>query len=200
MRDCFAPKYWAGAALVAAVALVGSTGCADEVWVGAYSHDLSSGPREGGLDVQLGYRTARLDALRLLGRPSVDGMATFNNQTSTHSAALGLDWAIGLGGRFYIRPGFGLAYTTGKAVLPPANAPGLSPQELERRLHLRARRIDFGSHVLFKPEMAIGYQVSDRVAVEASYVHLSNGQIFHKGKNQGLDDAGARLVWRFGAR
>jgi len=200
MFDCLAPKFWAGAAFAAVIVSAGSPACASEVWVGAYSHDFSSGPREGGFDIQLGYRTARLEALRLLGRPSVDGMVTLNNQTSTHSAAIGLDWAIGLGGGFYIRPGFGLAYTTGKAVLPPANAPGLSPQELERRLHLRERRIDFGSHMLFKPEMAVGYRVSDRLAVEASYVHLSNGQIFHKGKNQGLDDAGARLVWRFGAR
>lgn len=200
MLDGLAPKCWAGAAFAAAVVLAGGQARADEVWVGAYWHDLSSGPREGGYDIQLGYRTRRLDALRFLGRPSVDVQAAFNNETSTDYAAVGLDWAIGLGGGFYIRPGFGLAYTTGKAVLPPANAPGLSPAELERRLHLRERRIDFGSHLLFKPEMAVGYRFSDRVALEASYVHLSNGQIFHKGKNQGLDDAGARLVWRFGAR
>ncbi len=200
MVGCLAPKCWAGAVFTAAIILAGGQARADEVWVGAYSHDLSSGPREGGFDVQIGYRTRRLDTLRALGRPSVDVQAAFNNETSTDYAAIGLDWEIGLTGGFYIRPGFGLAYTTGKAVLPPANAPGLSPEELERRLHLRARRIDFGSHVLFKPEMALGYRVSDRLALEASYVHLSNGQVFHQGKNQGLDDAGARLVWRFGAR
>ncbi|MEO6339503.1 MAG: acyloxyacyl hydrolase [Caulobacteraceae bacterium] len=200
MLDCLAPKFWAGGALVAATVLIGGQARADEVWVGAYSHDLSSGPREGGVDVQLGYRTSRLDALRVLGRPSIDGQVAFNNESSTHFAAIGLDWEIGLAGGVYIRPGIGLAYTTGKAVLPPANAPGLSPQELERRLHLRARRIDFGSHVLFKPELTLGYRMSDRLAVEASYVHLSNGQVFHKGKNQGLDDLGARLVWRFGSR
>ena len=200
MLDCLAPKYWAGAVFAAALVLAGGQAKADEVWVGAYWHDFSTGPREGGFDTQFGYRTARLAGLKWLGRPSVDGQVAFNNETSTHYAAIGLDWEIGLVGHVYIRPGFGLAYTTGKAVLPPANAPGLSPEELERRLHLRERRIDFGSHMLFKPEMALGYRVSDRLAIEASYVHLSNGQIFHQGKNQGLDDAGARLVWRFGAR
>ena len=45
--------------------------------------------------------------------------------------------------------------------------------------------------------LALGYQVNDKVSVELSYTHLSNGQIFHQGKNQGLDDAGVRLVYAF---
>jgi len=173
---------------------------ADEVWVGVYGHDIAPDRRERGEDVQLGYRTARLDGLRFLGRPSLDALVSFNTRVSTHFAAVGLDWPIKLGGRVYLRPGFGLAYTTGKAVLPPANAPGLTAAELASRLAQNRKRIDFGSHVLFKPEMAVGYRINPRLALEASYVHLSNGQIFHKGKNQGLDDIGARLVWRFGAR
>lgn len=199
MSSGIAPECWAGAVLVAALVLVGGQAKAGEVWVGAYSHDFT-GDQEGGYDIQVGARTSRLDALKWLGRPAVDVQLAFNNETSTDYAAVGLDWKLRLFGKFYARPGFGLAYTTGKAVLPPANAPNLSPEELERRLHLKAVRIDFGSHVLFKPEMAVGYEFSDRLALEASYVHLSNGQIFHQGKNQGLDDAGARLVWRFGAR
>ena len=173
---------------------------ADEVWVGLYGHDaIAPDRRERGEDLQVGYRTARLPSLGFLGHPSIDALVMFNSQTSTHFAAAGLDWRIGLGHGFYIRPGFGLAYTTGKAVLPPANGPGLTPAEIASRVRVNGRRIDFGSKVLFKPELAVGYSISPRWAVEASYVHFSNGQVFHKGKNQGLDDLGARLVWRFGA-
>jgi lipid A 3-O-deacylase len=52
--------------------------------------------------------------------------------------------------------------------------------------------------VLFEPELALGYDLNDKLVGRAvSYTHLSNGQIFHQGKNQGLDDAGVRLVYKF---
>ena len=85
----------------------------------------------------------------------------------------------------------------GKAGLPPANAPGLSDEERARRTELYYTRIDFGSHVLFEPELALGYDLNDSWSTELSYTHLSNGQIFHQGKNQGLDDVGVRLVYKF---
>jgi hypothetical protein len=121
---------------------------------------------------------------------------------STHWVAVGFDWKvglqkIGLPSRFYLRPGIGLAYTTGKAKLPPVNAPGLGPVEVQRRLYLYHTRKDFGSHWEFEPNLALGYQVTPRVAAELSYEHLSNGEILHHGKNQGLDDVGVRLIYAF---
>jgi lipid A 3-O-deacylase len=72
------------------------------------------------------------------------------------------------------------------------------PVEAARRLRLYQTRIDFGSKVLFEPELALGLQLNDRVSVEASWVHLSNGRILGKSKkNQGMDDAGVRLAWKF---
>ena len=76
----------------------------------------------------------------------------------------------------------------------------VGPAELARRTELYYTRIDFGSHVLFEPELALGVDLNERLAVEASYTHLSTGQIFAQGKNQGLDDAGVRLVWKFGGK
>ena len=76
-------------------------------------------------------------------------------------------------------------------------APGLTPQETARRLELYNTRINFGSNLLFEPELSIGYRFSERLAAELSWVHISNAQIFHQGKNQGLDDAGVRLIYSF---
>jgi len=191
-----------GALAFAAPAMAG------EAFVGVYKHDvtfigdavgLGAAGREGGYDVHLGYRTSKLENLRWLGKPQVHTMVSINSKNTSNFVAAGFDWKIDLGqpGGFYLRPGMGLAYTDGKAKLPPANAPGLSPEELARRTYLYYHRIEFGSHVLFEPELALGYQVSDKVSVELSYTHLSNGQIFHQGKNQGLDDAGVRLVYAF---
>lgn len=195
------------AAAVAALA-VAAPACAGEVFVGVYKHDvtfigkavgLGAAGREDGVDVHLGYRTDRLENLRWLGKPQVHAMVSINSENTSNFVAAGFDWRIELGqpGGFYFRPGMGLAYTDGKAGLPPANAPNLTPEERARRTNLYYTRIDFGSKVLFEPELALGYQVSDRVSVELSYTHLSNGQIFHQGKNQGLDDAGVRLVYAF---
>ena len=181
---------------------------AGEAFVGAYKHDvtflgnavgLGAAGREDGVDVHLGYRTDRIQSLRWLGKPQVHAFVSINSNNTSNFVATGFDWPIELGapGGFYLRPGMGLAYTDGKTQLPPANAPGLSQAEIDRRTNLYYTRIDFGSKVLFEPELALGYRFSDKVAGELSYTHLSNGQIFHQGKNQGLDDAGARLVYKF---
>jgi hypothetical protein len=181
---------------------------AGEAFVGVYKHDvtfigdavgLGAAGREDGVDVHLGYRTDRIQSLRWLGKPQVHAMVSINSENTSNFVAAGFDWRIELGrpGGFYLRPGMGLAYTDGKAGLPPANAPGLSQAEIDRRTKLYYTRIDFGSHVLFEPELALGYDLSDSWSAELSYTHLSNGQIFHQGKNQGLDDAGVRLVYKF---
>ena len=196
------------ATAAAAVLAVAAPACASEVFVGVYKHDvtfignavgLGAAGREDGVDVHLGYRTNKLENLRWLGKPQVHTMVSINSKNTSNFVAAGFDWKIELGqpGGFYFRPGMGLAYTDGKAGLPPANAPNLTPEERARRTYLYYHRIDFGSKVLFEPELALGYQVSDKVSVELSYTHLSNGQIFHQGKNQGLDDAGVRLVYAF---
>lgn len=180
---------------------------ASEVFVGAYAHDvtfignavgLGAAGREDGVDVHLGYRTGPVAGLDFIWSPQVHAFVSINSQNTSNFAAVGFDWRIPLARKLYFRPGIGLAYTDGKTGLPAANAPNLTPEERARRTNLYYTRIDFGSNVLFEPEFALGLDLTDRLAVEASYTHLSNGQIFHQGKNQGLDDAGVRLVWKIG--
>lgn len=194
----------------AAVAALGfaAPALAQEVFGGLYKHDvtflgnavgLGAAGREDGVDVHLGYRTARVQSLGWLGRPQVHAFVSINSENTSNFVAAGFDWPIELGapGGFYLRPGFGLAYTDGEAGLPPANAPNLSQAERDRRTKLYYTRIDFGSQLLFEPELALGYKFNDSWSGELSYTHLSNGQIFHQGKNQGLDDVGVRLVYAF---
>ena len=56
-------------------------------------------------------------------------------------------------------------------------------------------RTDFGSRVLFAPELGVGYQASERVAIEASWVHISNAQLLSR-QNPGMDSVGIRLSYR----
>lgn len=197
----------AAAAAVLACAVAGRASAA-ELTLGLYAHDVSflgtaigsgAADREKGADIQLGVRSGRIEALRLIGAPQAHAFVSINTDNTSDFVAAGLSWPIALGGRFYLRPGLGLAYTDGKAGLPPVNAPGLSPAEIQRRLDLRNTRIDFGSRTLFEPEIALGARLSPRWSAELSWVHISNGEVFHHGKNQGLDDAGVRVVYALGA-
>ena len=56
-------------------------------------------------------------------------------------------------------------------------------------------RTDLGSRILFEPELGVGYRLSDRVSVEASWVHLSHAQLLSR-QNPGMDSFGVRLSWR----
>ena len=199
---------WALAAMAAALGLAGPAGAA-ELIAGAYAHDVAflgaaigsgAADREKGADFELGIRSDRIEALRLIGAPQAHAFVSVNTDNTSNFVAAGLSWPIRLGDTFYLRPGLGLAYTDGKANLPPVNAPGLTPAETQRRLNLFLTRIDFGSHMLFEPELALGAHLGGPWSVELSWVHISNGEVFHHGKNQGLDDAGVRVVYALGAR
>lgn len=189
------------ACMMLATSLSATAARAGELLAGLYAHGVGTKQsQEGGVDPLLGYRTDKIDALWWLGRPAVHVLVAGNTNVPTDFIAAGFDWRLDFTAdkRWYIRPGIGLAYTTGKANIGNAFQPGLTPTESARRYYLTHTRIDFGSHTLFEPELALGYQISPRWTGELTYLHLSNGQILHHGVNQGLDDIGLRLAYRFG--
>ena len=195
-------KTFVAAIAACAVLAYGAAAQAGELMAGLYAHGVGvKQSQEGGVDPLLGYRTDQIDALWWLGKPAVHVIVAGNTNVSTDFIAAGFDWRFNIGGRdsrWYIQPGIGMAYTTGKHDIGNAFAPGLSAAERDRRFHLSQTRIDFGDPVLFEPELALGYRISPRWNAEISYVHLSNGEILHHGENQGLDDIGLRLVYKLG--
>jgi len=160
---------------------------ADEFFTGAYQHaaelHISAGDEEGGVDAELGYRTEPMQRRILFGRPRVQFLLSRNLSGDTNFAALDLLWRHDYSERFYGQLGFGLAVHDG--VVHRADLRG------------RTNRIAFGSRVLFEPELDFGWRLSPRLALEASYVHISNGHIWTK-VNPGMDDVGVRLIYRVG--
>ncbi len=160
------------AALAAALP---SAAQASEIFGGVYVHDvdtpLSKSGIEGGADVQLGFRGGKI------GRTPIQPYAfvAVNTAGETNYAAAGISAKFGK--RVYIRPGVGLAVHTGSAknFEDPFNG-----------------KVDFGSRILFAPEVGIGFQATDRLSVEASWVHLSHAQLFGR-QNPGMDNFGVRL-------
>ena len=166
---------------IAVMALAAATPAeASEVFAGLLAHDvntpLTKGGFEDGADIELGWRGDRIRALGFIGAPSPYVFASAATGGDTHFAAAGLSWR--LGGRLFARPGVGVAVHT------------RSSHGVRNGL-----RTDFGSRVLFAPEIGIGYQVSDRVAIEATWVHLSHAQLLSR-QNPGMDAIGVRLSWR----
>ena len=53
-------------------------------------------------------------------------------------------------------------------------------------------KVDFGSRVLFEPELAVGARIGSRATIEASWVHTSHAQLFGR-QNPGMDNFGLRL-------
>ncbi|HEY0626952.1 MAG TPA: acyloxyacyl hydrolase [Allosphingosinicella sp.] len=170
-------------ALAAAATFLGlsSPAFASEIFGGLLVHDVDTpitrSGIERGLDVQLGWRGDRIEALGFIGRPSPYVFGSVNTEGGVNFAAAGISWKIG--GRAYFRPGIGLAIHDGPGEVVPGD-----------------NRIDFGSRILFEPEAAIGYQVNDRLSVEAAWVHLSHAQLFG-GQNPGMDSIGLRVNYGF---
>ncbi len=167
------PRAAAAMILSFSCALAATPATAGEVFGGLYVHDVKTpldlSGIEDGMDVQLGYRGARIGRTPI--QPYVFGAV--NSAGETSYAAVGLSARFGTS--VYIRPGLGIAVHNGSA-----------------DDYYRSDRIAFGSRVLFEPELAIGIQIDPRMSAEASLVHLSHAQLFG-GENPGIDNIGVRL-------
>jgi len=148
---------------------------AGELFGGLFVHDvdtpLTLSGVEGGADVQLGWRGGRIGKTPL--QPYIFG--ALNTAGETNYAAVGL--AARFGRHIYVRPGLGIAVHTGSAknVEDPTNG-----------------KVDFGSRILFEPELGIGADITDRLSIEGSWVHLSHARLFGR-QNPGMDNIGVRL-------
>lgn len=153
---------------------------ADEIFAGLGSQDivtpLAQDTGATGVDFQLGYRGEPIEALSFVASPSPYILASVNSAGDTSFAAVGLSWKFGE--KIYLRPGIGVAIHDGPKL---AFAPDGSQTQL-------------GSRVLFEPELAVGVKISERVDLEASWVHLSHARIFSSVQNPGIDSIGMRLV------
>lgn len=149
---------------------------AGEVFGGVFVHGVDTpftlgGDPEDGVDFHLGWRGGRIGATPI--QPYVFG--SLNSAGATSYAAAGLSAKFGKA--IYVRPGLGLAIHNGSS----ANFDNPFNDEIE-----------FGSRILFAPEVAVGAQIAPRISAEASWVHLSHATFFSN-QNPGIDTIGVRV-------
>ncbi|HEY8572976.1 acyloxyacyl hydrolase [Phenylobacterium sp.] len=188
----------AAAWAIAAVLALPAPAVAGEVFLGAYAHDIDDEisighTAESGAQVIGGFRTERIDALSFIGRPQAHVMGAVNTAGGINYAAAGVSWRFG--DTLYVRPGIGVAVHSGEVDLPSPFEPGITVAE--QKLRLQRNDLDLGSRVLAQLELAVGWQATERLGIELSWLHLSHGQLFGE-QNPGLGEVGVRAIYRFG--
>ena len=167
-------------AAAAASFLAATPAAAGELFGGIAVQDVdgpfNKGGHEDGLALQAGWRGGRIRALAAVGAPSPYVFVSVSTEGGTNLAAAGISWKIGK--KIYFRPGIGVA------------------------IHDRSRHVvhgnlrgDLGSRILFEPELGIGVRISDRLSLEASWIHVSHGGLFSP-QNPAMDNVGLRLNYR----
>jgi lipid A 3-O-deacylase len=164
-------------ALLAALAIP-STAEASELFGGIHIHDvktpLDDSGIESGVDLSVGYRGNSIGHL-WSAQLQPYFFAAVNSDGNTNYGAVGVAAKFPIGRVWYFRAGIGLGVHTGSA-----------------GKFYRTDKIAFGSRILAEPEIGIGTQVSRRLSVEASWVHMSHAQLFGK-ENPGIDNLGLRV-------
>ncbi len=150
---------------------------ATEIFTGLHAQGVKTpfslqADREGGAALSVGVRGKRIG--RTVLQPYLFGSVSTAGDTDFLAAGL----SARFGSRIYVRPGLGIAIHNGSA----SN-------------FTQADRLAFGNRVLFEPELAVGAELSDRLSIEGSLVHLSHAQIFGT-QNPGIDNLGVRLNWK----
>ena len=149
---------------------------ADDVWLGVYQHDVTIAQTrfETGQDIKIGWIGDPIEALDAIGKPAPHIVVSKSLEGATDYVAAGFNWRFGK--RLYVRPGIGLAVHNGPS-----------------RAVRNGRRVDLGSPVVFEPELALGWRINRRLALEGSWIHLSHATLFSK-QNRGMDSMGVRLL------
>ncbi|WP_427450142.1 acyloxyacyl hydrolase [Litorimonas sp. WD9-15] len=147
-------------------------------------------------------------------QPYIGGSLNLEGETS-HGGA-GLLWRQTFAEKFYFDFSFGLAAHDGTIEAMPSDlvqrvaddpsiAPGLSAAEVAQFQvdiaefqNRQNTEIDFGSRILFRQQISLGYRWNDDWSAHIFAEHLSNGKILVQNRpNEGVDTVGFRLARHF---
>jgi len=183
-------------AMLAAGATQAQARAVDEMRLGVVYHNIHTDhgdltdPKEDGPNVELEFVFKSFQPLKLIGAPRPYVMASANTQGNTSFAAIGLAWRWEFAKGWALEPTIGYAVHDGEKDIPL----GLTSAQ---RTQFESEHQLLGSRDLFRESIAIEKEISKRFAAQLYYEHLSHGQILDHGRNQGLDEAGLKFVFRF---
>ena len=134
-------------------------------------------------------------------QPYIGGQLNLERHTSFGGA--GLVWRQNFGKQLYsdLAVGFVIHDGTLGIVLPSVDLDGLSIEETraifrERFIlseSLRNTTIEYGSRVLIREQLTLGYLMNANWAIEGYFEHVSHGNFWTDAENDGSDSAGFRI-------
>ncbi|MEL7029777.1 MAG: acyloxyacyl hydrolase [Pseudomonadota bacterium] len=178
-------------ALCCVAALAGGPAAADgllsEVRVGGAFHDrgLFSDAEEDGIDVTAEALFASPGFLRWVGKPRPHlGLAAATDAEATSYLHFGLTWQADIFRGVFIEGSLGGAVHDGDPL-----------REEDQTAAQRATQKALGCRVLLRESVGAGYRLTERLNFSVYVDHISNANLCDS--NEGLDNIGARLGWRF---
>lgn len=172
------------AASAAAAQDVRDDGLVSEVRAGVLAHDvpLLTFRAEPGLaaNAEILFRSPRL--LDVIWSPRPHLGTTVSVEGETDQIYAGLTWTFRPVDRGRFAPVWFSAF--GGGAVHDGQTDTITPDEKS-----------LGSPVLFRFGAEIGYDIDEHLSISAFYAHVSNA--FIADRNEGLDNAGVRIGWRF---
>ncbi len=169
---------------------------AAEVHAGVMLHNIcvtncKNADKEGGPSVELQVSFDSPEFLNWALSPQPYVMASLNTAGDTSFAGVGLEWRWDFAPGWALEPGLGYVVHDGKIENPYPNGTPEAAAFAEEHVQL-------GSRDLFRTSLALTRDLPGPWEIQVQYEHLSHGQILGSGRNQGIDEIGIRIGYRFG--
>lgn len=145
-----------------------------------------------GINADIVFEEPKILKWALSPQPYIGGMINLEGKTSYGGA--GLIWRQNIGSKLYGDLSVGLAVHNGTLDIKLDN---LTRDNVDSIIERFQTEIEFGSRVLFRPQIAVGYRVSDDWAGELFFEHLSHARLFDSNDNDGVDIVGVRAARKF---
>jgi len=168
----------------------------EEVRAGVLAHNVcitncKNADKEDGpiIDIQVNFTSPGF--LHWAGSPQPYISASPNVSGDTSFAAVGLEWRWEFIDGWALTPSLGYALHDGETKNAFANGD-------PRATAFAAEHVLYGSRDLFRNAIGLQHEFTKKVSAEAYFVHYSHGQILGSGRNQGTDQGGVRIGYKFG--
>lgn len=180
----------------AAAMTAGSAHAIESVHVGVMDHNIcvtncKNADKEGSPNAEFQVNFGSPEMLNWLGSPEPYVMASVSTTGDTSFGGVGLEWRWHVSDHWAVEPGLGY-------VLHDGETNNKFPNGTAQSQAFADEHILFGSRDLFRTSLGVTYDMDGPWEVQALFEHLSHGQILGKGRNQGTDELGIRIGYRFG--
>lgn len=168
----------------------------EEIHVGVMEHnicvlDCKNAFKEDGPNIEIQASFESPGFLDWAFSPQPYVMASINTAGDTSFGGFGLEWRWNVYEHWAIEPSFGYVVHNGEIENPfPDGSPEAAAWAEEH--------VQYGSEDLFRTSLGLTYDFEGPMEAQLLFEHLSHGQVLGNGRNQGVDQIGIRIGYRFG--